>query len=144
MRIKRQLKKIQITRVTNELNNPQQTYVYFIEATDDLHEPMVKIGVSTNVGQRVMQVSTEIEAGKYKIDWLEHGGADLRLLGYVPGAYDLEKSLHACFKDWSLGREWFHLDTVIDHAIDMILSDYCVCQLCLIADQFTGLQAENV
>jgi hypothetical protein len=68
MRIKRQLKKMQITRVTNELNNPQQTYVYFIEATDDLHEPMVKIGVSTNVGQRVMQVSTEIEAGKYKED----------------------------------------------------------------------------
>jgi hypothetical protein len=87
-----------------------------------------------------MQVNTEIEAGKYKIDWLEHGGADLRLLGYVPGAYDLEKSLHVCFKDWSLGREWFHLDGVIDNAIDMILSDYCVCQLCLIADQSTGLQ----
>ena len=126
---------MQITRVTNELNNPQQTYVYFIEATDDLHEPLVKIGVSTNVGQRVNQVSTEIEAGKYQINWLEYGGANLRLLGYVPGAYDLEKSLHACFKDWSLGREWFHLDNVIDHAIDMILSDYCVCQLCLLADE---------
>ena len=40
-----------IKRVENELNYQQQTYVYFIEASDDINEPMVKIGVSTNVGQ---------------------------------------------------------------------------------------------
>jgi anti-sigma28 factor (negative regulator of flagellin synthesis) len=138
MKILRQMKQHEIKRVNNELDNPQKTYVYFIEARDDLHEPMVKIGVSTNLEKRVNQLTQEIEAGKYQIDWLQYGGASLRLLGYVDGAFDLEKSLHSCFKDWSLGREWFILDLVLDMAIDDILDNYCVCKLCLAMDGATN------
>ena len=122
------------------LRNPVMPNVYFILAADIFEENnLVKIGVSVDPMKRFDDLSLELwkEANSYP-DWLNDGGVQLEMLGYVQGHQQLETALHKAFKDKHRGREWFTYDDELEADIGSILDDYCVCKKCLWADMYSG------
>lgn len=115
--------------------NPVKSYVYFIVAEAEGLDPLVKIGLSLDVPRRYKEIGQEIDKGLYP-DWLVMGCDSLRVLGYLEGTQPLETALHKAFKSKAIGREWFDYDQDLEQAIDELLSDYCVCERCLIADSY--------
>jgi hypothetical protein len=106
-------------------------YVYFMLAETEPLEPLIKIGTTTDVKARLTQVSRQLHKAP---DWLADGGAEtLSVIGYVIGDRELEQELHRAFADHRAGLEWFWF-APIEAAIDALLSDFCVCKPCLVAD----------
>ena len=110
-------------------------FVYFVEAHSTLTEypSMVKIGTSAMPDKRLDQICKQLHRAP---DWL--GATDelhlIRLMGLIIGDEELEQQLHRAFRSHRIAGEWFWLEP-LEMAIDHILSDYCVCQMCLVADQ---------
>lgn len=68
------------------------TWVYF--ALQESIEPLIKIGITTNIKKRLRGLSTA-------------NGFDVRLLGFRAGDIVLERALHAQFADHRVRGEWF-------------------------------------
>lgn len=64
--------------------------VYFIRSADGL----VKIGTSSDVSKRLKALSTA-------------HGANLELLGSVPGGHEIERAFHVRWAECRVNREWF-------------------------------------
>jgi hypothetical protein len=112
-------------------------FVYFMLAEAEPFQPLVKIGTTTDVNARMTQVGRQLRKGP---DWLQDFPADaFTLMGFVIGDRELEQQLHRAFADHTAGREWFVFPP-IEAAIDMFLSDHCVCPLCLTADRLNAVQ----
>jgi len=114
-------------------------FVYFVEAHSTLAEypPMVKIGTSAMPDKRVDQICKQLHTAP---DWLgaTYELKDIRLMGLILGDEELEQQLHRAFRAHRIAGEWFWLEP-LEIAIDHILSDYCVCQPCLVSDEVAGL-----
>ena len=65
------------------IENPIKSYVYFIEASSYGFDPLIKIGLSVDPERRFKEIIHEINEGKYQIDWLELGSADVRMRGMI-------------------------------------------------------------
>jgi hypothetical protein len=116
------------------IEKPVKSYVYFILAHTEGFDPLVKIGLSIDPERRLIEICNDLEAGKYSIDWLQGGVESLSVLGLLEGTQPLETALHKAFKKYKAGREWFWYNNELEEMIDDLLSDYCVCNACLIAD----------
>jgi hypothetical protein len=116
------------------IEKPVKSYIYFILAYTEGFDPLVKIGLSIDPERRFIEICNDLEAGKYSIDWLETGTESLRILGLLEGTQPLETALHKAFNKYKAGREWFWFNDELEEMIDDLLSDYCVCNLCQIAD----------
>ena len=121
------------------VRKPVKSYVYFILAEAEGFDPLVKIGLTVDLPRRFKEISSDIDTGKYEIDWLAGGADTLRVLGILEGNQPLETALHKAFKRKAAGREWFWFDDDLDLVIDDLLCDYCVCESCLIADNITDV-----
>lgn len=111
------------------IENPQPVVVYFITASWEGFDPLVKIGVSNNVERRLSEITKEIEKGTYP-DWLELGLCELSLWCVIQGNQELEKNLHKAFADWSAGREWFWLDDELEAELEWLIDEYGSCLSC--------------
>ena len=116
------------------IENPIKSYVYFIEASSYGFDPLIKIGLSVDPERRFKEIIHEINEGKYQIDWLELGSADVRIRGMIEGTQPLETAFHKAFKKNKAGREWFWLTDELNCVIDNLLSEYCECNLCKYID----------
>ena len=116
------------------IENPIKSYVYFIEASSYGFDPLIKIGLSVDPERRFKEIIHEINEGKYQIDWLELGSADVRMRGMIEGTQPLETAFHKAFKKNKAGREWFWLTDELNCVIDNLLSEYCGCDLCKYVD----------
>ena len=116
----------------------RQHYVYFCLATypvdedgigSDL-EPLIKIGTTTNVEQRMKGIARGDTKGA---DWLELGIGNLSLLGYIEGDREVERHLHKSFAKHRAGGEWFWYEPIAKH-IDDLLDALCACEMCTFID----------
>ena len=111
-------------------------FVYFIEAHSTLTEypPMVKIGTSAMPDKRLDQICKQLDRAP---DWLgqTHELHYIQLMGLVVGDAELEQQLHRAFRSHRVAGEWFWLEP-LEMAIGHFLSDYCVCEPCLVADRW--------
>jgi hypothetical protein len=121
------------------INNPVKSFIYFILAESEGFDSLVKIGLTVDLPRRFKEISSDIETGKYDIDWLAGGTDTLRVLGILEGNQPLETALHKAFKSKAAGREWFWFDDDLSPVIDNLLCDHCVCEPCLIADNITDV-----
>lgn len=119
------------------IKKPVKSYVYFILAHTEGFDPLVKIGLSIDPDRRLIEICNDLEAGKYSIDWLQGGVESLSMLGLLEGTQPLETALHKAFKKYKAGREWFWYNNELEEMIDDLLSDYCVCHACVIADNLS-------
>ena len=119
------------------INKPVKSYVYFILANTEGFDPLVKIGLSLDPERRFIEICNDLEAGKYDIDWLQTGTESLSILGLLEGTQPLETALHKAFKKYKAGREWFWYNDELEEIIDELLSDYCACDLCSLADKLS-------
>ena len=117
------------------IQKPVKSYVYFILADTEGFDPLVKIGLSIDPDRRLIEICNDIESGKYAIEWLETGTESLSILGLLEGTQPLETALHKDFQKYKAGREWFWYNDELEEIIDDLLSDYCLCNLCGIADR---------
>ena len=121
------------------LRNPIKSYVYFILAEAEGFDPLVKIGLTVDLPRRFKEILSDVDTGKYELDWLAGGADSLRVLGILEGNQPLETALHKAFKRKAAGREWFWFDDDLAPVIDDLLCDHCVCEPCLIADNITNV-----
>ena len=138
------IKESYMNEALNCISNPQRSFVYFIQVDSAGFDSMIKIGLSIDPIRRFNEIVEQVDNGNYKVDWLELGSEQIRLVGYIEGGRNLEKALHNAFKDWSMGREWFILSDDLDAEIDGLLCDWCICDPCLEADCFSGACSEHL
>jgi hypothetical protein len=81
----------------------KESFVYFA-----LSAEKVKIGITTNLGQR--------------ISLLRIAHPDIKLLGHIPGGRRIEKQLHSRFSKDCLGGEWFRFTPELQRTIERLLS----------------------
>lgn len=119
---------ILLREVYYHIENPQTSVVYFILATLEGFDPMVKIGVSVDFDRRKKEILRELEKGKVYPDWLELGGFDeFYTLGTIKGGHSVETAIHRTLKDKAMGKEWFTYDAEVEEMIDDLLNQYCAC-----------------
>lgn len=110
-------------------------FVYFVEARSWEEETMpalVKIGTTANPDRRLKDIEATRSRGP---EWLSDKDdlATLRYMGLLPGDEQLERQLHRTFSAHRVSGEWFWLDP-IEEPIDILLANYCVCDLCRVMD----------
>ena len=81
----------------------QQQRVYFALAGSE-----VKIGITTNLGQR--------------ISLLRIAHPDIKLLGHIPGGRKIERQLLSRFSEDCIGSEWFRFTPELQHTTQQLLS----------------------
>ena len=122
------INEILLREVHYHIEYPQIPVVYFILATLQGFDPMVKIGTTVDLVRRQKEIVRDLEKGNFYPDWLELGGFDeLYSLGTIKGGHNVETAIHRALKDKAMGKEWFTYDAEVAEMIDDLLDQYCAC-----------------
>ncbi len=117
-----------LREVHYHLENPQTPVVYFVLATLEGFDSLVKIGVSVDFERRKKEILRDLEKGNVYPDWLELGGFDqFYPLGTIRAGQNVETAIHRALKDKAMGKEWFVYDDEVAEMIDDLLDQYCAC-----------------
>lgn len=82
---------VALKTIRKELRHIAKVPVYFAQAE---RTSEIKIGFSTNVDNRMYQLSNQ--------RW-----TNVTLLGWIPGGPKVEREMHQKFAEFSIGGEWF-------------------------------------
>ena len=110
------------------IENPRTPVVYFILATLEGFDPMVKIGTTVDLERRKKEILRDLQKGSFYPDWLELGGFDeFYILGKIKGGHDVETAIHRAIENKAMGKEWFSYDADVEEMIENLLDQYCAC-----------------
>ena len=98
------------------LEEPQDSYVYFIEC-----DGYVKIGKSVHPSSRFKTLTGAGGGGTISPNGINLKRA--KLIGYVPGTEKLEKRFHGLLHKHRVEGEWFRLDSEVAKFIEMTLGE---------------------
>jgi len=107
------------------------TFVYFWRVYNRDFDPLVKIGMTTDWGNRVIQLLKHAESSRnHWPDWLQVACIEEHsLAGLIEGGRETEKYLHKKFAKFAMGFEWFDYNDECADMIDELLDEKCLCSI---------------